>query len=130
MKRHDVLFLQSNLDKLPPVEDLEFNLFLLEVSELINKSAANYRKVLQESVSKFYLDCIQKISDSGDTPAEEVLGDDFIEFSKENDLYIQKQAEFLAEDDPIEIRKFPIEALPGEFKKANLQQTAVLKYFI
>lgn len=48
MKRHDVLFLQSNLDKLPAVEDLEFNLYLLEVSDIVNKSASNYRKVLQE----------------------------------------------------------------------------------
>lgn len=130
MKRHDVLFLQSNLDKLPAVEDLEFNLYLLEVSDIVNKSASNYRKVLQESVSEFYLESIQKINDSGDTPVEEVLGDNFAKFSKENESYIQKQAEFLAEDDPIEIRKFPIASLPEEFKKANLQQTAVLKYFI
>lgn len=130
MKRHDVLFLQNNLDKLPSVEDLEFNLFLLETSELINKAAANYRKVLQESVSDFYLDCIQKINDTDDLPAEEILGDDFEQFSKENTSFIQKQAEFLAEDDPIELRKFPIKSLPEEFKKANLQQTAVLKYFI
>lgn len=130
MKRSEILFLQQNLGNLPVVEDLEYNLMLLKNKKIIDELAESYRKILQESVSPFYLECLQKLEADKESMAIDILEDNYDKYINEHEAFMAKQHEFLNVNEEVALRTLDVNNLPDALKKANLQQAQILQYFI